>query len=279
MTESHHTLPRILIFDSGVGGLTIAHEVSRLCPTVTIDYLSDNDGFPYGNKSAEVIIQRSLHLLTHMEQKFAYGWDLIIIACNTASTLTLPTLREQLTTPIIGVVPAIKPAAGKSANSYIGLLATPATIKRPYTHKLIRDYASHCTLVSVGSSHLVQLAENKLRGETIDIEEIKKIIQPFQETSESNPTPHLLDTLVLACTHFPLLKEEIQIAFNRPITLIDSGHAIARRTQHLLGLGQEPAPIHKETGCYFYTTKNCDSVSRPGWPHRDFFAASMPVTL
>lgn len=285
-----NSAPRVLIFDSGVGGLTIAHEVNALCPGITIDYLSDNVGFPYGNKSSDFIVQRCLDLLSYMQQNCEHGWDLIIIACNTASTLALPSLREAFSIPIIGVVPAIKPAAEQSRSRYIGLLATPATVRRPYTLDLIRDYAGDCTVVSVGSSHLVQLAERKLRGEAVDIEQIKTIVSPFQQASATNPTPDFMDSLVLACTHFPLLKDEIAEAFARPLTLIDSGNAIARRTQHLLGLDGQPAKmtdtatpvvdglIGQGQGNYWYTSTGGEHVSCPSWPNSHFFAESIPLT-
>jgi glutamate racemase len=220
--------PRILVFDSGVGGLSIAHEIQQKLPSVPLIYASDNAFFPYGTKGeAELItrVDKVFHKLTER-----YPIDIIVVACNTASTLALPHIRSHFSQPIVGVVPAIKPAATQSKSQVIGLLATPATVARPYTHNLIREYASGVEVISVGSSELVLLAEQKLRGEQIDPQLIKAILQPFFD----HPRSDEMDTLVLACTHFPLLRAELQAQFAGHVQLIDSGEAIARRVASLL---------------------------------------------
>ena len=232
MNTIQHT-PRILVFDSGVGGLSVMREIQQRLPDCQYLYASDNAAFPYGTKSEDELIARVdkvLHaLLQHIEQ--SYGpVDIIVVACNTASTLTLPHIRSHFTQPIVGVVPAIKPAAIHSATKVIGLLATPATVARPYTYDLIRQYAANCTVISVGSSELVHLAEQKLRGETIALERIAAIIAPFVTA----PRAAELDTLVLACTHFPLLHDELRQCLPGTIQFIDSGEAIARRVAFLL---------------------------------------------
>lgn len=220
--------PRILVFDSGVGGLSIVQEIQRKLPLAPLVYASDNAFFPYGTKGEGELIARVeavLHKITA-----AYPVDIIVVACNTASTLALPHIRSHFSQPIVGVVPAIKPAAALSKSQVIGLLATPATVARPYTHNLIREHAPHAQVISVGSSELVQLAEHKLRGGAIAPEQLKSILKPFF----TDPRGQEMDVLVLACTHFPLLREELAAQFSPQVQLIDSGEAIARRVASLL---------------------------------------------
>ncbi len=221
--------PRVLVFDSGVGGLSVAREIQQRLPWLPLVYASDNGFFPYGTKGETELIARVDQVIRSLLQR--YPVDILIIACNTASTLTLPHLRSQLSLPIVGVVPAIKPAAKLSQSGVIGLLATPATVARPYTHELIREYAPQCDVISLGSSELVQIAEQKLRGEVIDHKSIEHIAAQLMEPEKAKQ----MDVLVLACTHFPLLKEELSIYLPEKIQLIDSGEAIARRVEFLLG--------------------------------------------
>jgi len=220
--------PRILIFDSGVGGLSIFQEIQKKLPCANLIYASDNAFFPYGTKGETELVARVDKVLHEIIATFPV--DIIVVACNTASTLTLPHIRSHFTQPVVGVVPAIKPAAAISKSQVIGLLATPATVERPYTHNLIREYAPNAEVILVGSSELVQLAEHKLRGDEITSAQLQPILQPFFD----HPHGHKLDTLVLACTHFPLLRNEIAAKFSTKVQLIDSGEAIARRVASLL---------------------------------------------
>ncbi len=219
--------PRILVFDSGVGGLSVAREIQQRLPWLPLVYASDNGFFPYGTKGETELIARvdqvMRQLLAH------YPADILVIACNTASTLTLPHLRSHLSLPIVGVVPAIKPAASGTRTGVIGLLATPATIARPYTHELIREYASQCQVLTLGSSELVEIAEQKLRAETVDTQLISRIVQQLLQQDRAAQ----MDKLVLACTHFPLLKQELAPLLPSAVEMIDSGEAIARRVEHL----------------------------------------------
>ena len=230
MTNPAHsfTAPRIMVFDSGVGGLSVAREIQQRLPMIPLVYASDNAFFPYGTKGEAELIARVDLVIS--ELLLRYPSDILVIACNTASTLTLPHLRNKLSLPIVGVVPAIKPAALMSKSRVIGLLATPATVARPYTHELIREYATNCQVISLGSSELVQIAEQKLRGEIIDMDAISRIAQELMRADQAEK----MDVLVLACTHFPLLKDELAQHLPAQIKLIDSGAAIARRVEFLL---------------------------------------------
>jgi len=220
-----HQPPRILIFDSGVGGLSILEQIRKQHPHCAFMYASDNAAFPYGPKSESALVDRVDRVLRQLQ--LLTQADIIVIACNTASTLALPRIRSHFTQPVIGVVPAIKPAAKVSKTKVIGLLATPGTVKRDYTQQLIDDFAPDCRVIAIGSSELVALAEQKLRQEAVDINTITPIVAPFVNE-------HALDTVVLACTHFPLLTQELQQVLHRVPHWVDSGEAIARRVGYWL---------------------------------------------
>ena len=219
----------ILVFDSGVGGLTITKELVSRLPHCRITYAADNAGFPYGTKSEQELITRVntvLHRLTSHTQA-----DIVVIACNSASTIALPHVRQQFEIPIVGVVPAIKPAAALSQSKVVGLLATPGTIKRDYTDGLINEFAQDCQVVRIGSNALVHLAEAKLSGERVDVSKLENEILPFVDAQNLG-----LDTVVLACTHFPLLEPELRTCLPFVTHWVNSGAAIARRVESLLPL-------------------------------------------
>jgi glutamate racemase len=220
--------PKILIFDSGLGGLSVTREIHRLVPQAQLVYYGDTAFFPYGSKPEDQLVERVLRQIAWLEQQLHP--ELIVIACNTASTLVLPALRSQTATPVVGVVPAIKPAAAHSDTGVIGLLATPGTVQRDYTTSLIEQHAGDCEVIAVGSTELVLLAEGKLRGRPPSKRSLKTILEPFLR----HPRHDELDTLVLACTHFPLLREELAEAYGTPVHWVDSGLAIAQRVAFLL---------------------------------------------
>lgn len=221
-----NTRPTVLVFDSGVGGLSVYDEVRQLLPDLHYIYAFDNVAFPYGDKSEEFIVERVVEIVTAVQER--YPLALAIIACNTASTVSLPALREKFAFPVVGVVPAIKPAARLTTNGVVGLLATRGTVRRPYTHELVARFASECKIEMLGSAELVELAEAKLHGHPVDLEELRKILRPWLRMKEPP------DTVVLGCTHFPLLEEELLEVLPEGTRLIDSGAAIARRTVWLL---------------------------------------------
>ena len=213
----------ICIFDSGVGGVSIAQSVHQRLPRWPILYSSDNQNYPYGTKSEAEVVANTLGHVKKLADR--YEIELLVIACNTASTVALPRVREHLQIPVVGVVPAIKPAAAQSVVKKIGLLATPGTVDRPYTDALIKQFASDCDVVKVGTRELVDMAEAKLRGEPIDAAALSAILRPFWEAE--------VDTVVLGCTHFPLLLSDLR-AINDTVNWIDSGDAIAARCASLL---------------------------------------------
>lgn len=218
--------PTVLVFDSGVGGLSVYQEVRQLLPDLHYIYTFDNVAFPYGEKSEEFIVERVLEITSAVQQR--HPMVMVIIACNTASTISLSALRKRFSFPVVGVVPTIKPAARLTANGIVGLLATRGTVQRSYTHELIARFATDCKIELLGSSKLVELAEAKLHGETVPLVTLKKILHPWLKMSEPP------DTVVLGCTHFPLLAEELTLVLPEGTRLVDSGAAIARRTAWLI---------------------------------------------
>ncbi|ELY4512347.1 glutamate racemase [Cronobacter dublinensis] len=220
------TRPTILVFDSGVGGLSVYDEIRHLLPDLHYIYAFDNVAFPYGEKSEAFIVERVVEIVTAVQA--CYPLALAVIACNSASTVSLPALREKFAFPVVGVVPAIKPAARLTANGIVGLLATRGTVKRPYTHELIARFANECQIEMLGSAELVEIAEAKLHGEPVSLEALRRVLRPWLRMPEPP------DTVVLGCTHFPLLAEELLQILPEGTRLVDSGAAIARRTAWLL---------------------------------------------
>ena len=216
--------PHILIFDSGVGGLSITDAIMQQHPHASITYAADNAAFPYGAQSEVTLIERVAYVL-HQLQNIAQA-DIIVVACNTASTIALPKIRERFELPIVGVVPAIKPAVALSESKTVGLLATPGTINSNYTQQLINDFAENCTIIKVGSNTLAGYAEKKLRGHPPEGKQLQTAIAAFANH------PHL-DTIALACTHFPLIKAELQSVLPTIKYWVDSGEAIARQIGYL----------------------------------------------
>jgi len=221
--------PTILVFDSGVGGLTVLAPIRAARPDAKYIYVGDTACFPYGELPEQTLIERVTSVITEMAERFQP--DLIVIACHTASTLVLPELRATLSIPIIGTVPAIKPAAEQSKSKLISVLATQGTVKRDYTASLIRDFAGECDVTLVSARLLAGQAEAVLRGETVDDAAILQEIVPAFVAKADQKT----DCIVLACTHYPLLLAAFQRVAPWPVTWIDPAPAIARRVVHLLG--------------------------------------------
>ena len=220
---------RVLVFDSGMGGLTVAREISQIAPALKVDYAADTGFFPYGDKSDEALRARLPEVAAALVREARP--DVFVIACNTASTLALEEVRARLDIPVVGTVPAIKPAASLTRTGVIGLLATPGTIRRAYTAKLIEDFASEITVILHGSVELVRLTEAFAAGEDHDAGGFTTALAPIFEAKDGN----LVDTIVLACTHFPLVRAQLAAAAPDGVTFVDSGAAIARQTLRILG--------------------------------------------
>lgn len=214
---------RVLVFDSGVGGLSVLDAIVRGGGPFSLDYLADNAWLPYGAKPDADIRARAPALIAAVAREWEP--DAVVIACNTASTIALEDVRARLDVPVVGVVPPVKPAAARTRTGVIGLLATPATIARPYTDDLIARFASGVRVLRFGSTALVAQAEAKLAGQPVDPRAIVEAIDGLFAA----PGGAEIDVVALACTHFPLLAEELASAAPRAVTWLDSGDAVAAR--------------------------------------------------
>lgn len=221
--------PHCLVFDSGMGGLTIVSALRELGFKGRLSYAADSGFFPYGDKSDAALTRRVPRFAAALME--AANPDIIVIACNTASTLALEIVRAIVPVPVVGTVPAIKPAARVTKTGVIGVLATPGTLRRAYTDALIHEFARNLTVLTNGSVALVAMAERQAAGEHVPDETLRVELNALLD----QPAGDQIDTIVMACTHFPLLRTRIEALLPRPITLIDSGEAIARRTLSLLG--------------------------------------------
>ena len=219
----------ILFFDSGVGGLSVLGPVRAALPALPVVYVADNAGFPYGPKSEMEVATRVCALLGRLTER--YRPRLIVIACNTASTIALAHVRAALAVPVVGTVPAIKPAAERTRTRVIGVLGTVATVRQPYLDRLIADFACDCLVLRYGSGALVELAEAKLHGAATDPAAYARELLGLLE----QPGGERIDTVVLACTHFPLVAGELLAAAPQPLMFVDGAAGIARRVVHLIG--------------------------------------------
>ena len=247
----------LLFFDSGIGGLSVLRPTRALLPNAPIVYVADNAGFPYGARSEADIAERVPALLKPLVERFQPR--LVVIACNTASTIALDHARAALDLPIVGTVPAIKPASEMSKTRVIGVLGTQATVRQPYVDDLAARFAADCTVIRHGSPELVELAEAKLAGEAVSVEAVRAAAQPMFDADHGAE----IDVVVLACTHFPLLDEELRAAFPG-VALIDGGPGIARRIAHLTR--DQPWPEKPSPGIALFTG------AAPGRPLRQSLA-------
>ena len=232
--------PTILVFDSGLGGLTVFREIVAARPDARFVYVADDALFPYGTIEEARLVRRVVEVMDGLIA--AHQPDLVVVACNTASTLVLPALRERFPVPFVGTVPAIKPACATSQTKAISVLGTEATVAREYPHALVRSFARDCAVTLVGSAVLATLAENLLSGARVDDDAIRAEITPCFVAEGGART----DTVVLACTHYPLLLDHFERLAPWPVRWVDPAAAIARRVVDLIGPADKaeapPAP-------------------------------------
>jgi len=235
----------ILFFDSGVGGLSVLAPTLNLLPNAPIVYAADSAGYPYGKKTDSELASRIPALLGRLVER--YHPRLAVIACNTASTIALEHVRSALDLPVVGTVPAIKPAAEMSKNRVIGVLGTEATVRQPYVDDLAEKFAADCTIIRHGSPELVELAEAKLGGDEISIDAVRAAARPLFDSIGGDR----IDTVVLACTHFPLLEDELRVAFPG-VDYVHGGDGIARRIAYLTR--EQPWPTSPSEGVMLFTS-------------------------
>ncbi len=233
--------PTILVFDSGLGGLTVFREVAKARGDARFLYVADDAFFPYGGHKEADLIARVVALMAELIAH--HRPDLVVIACNTASTLVLPHLRARFEVPFVGTVPAIKPACAASVSKRVSVLGTDATVAREYTRALIRDFANGSDVTLVGSARLAGYAEAELQGSPVEDAAIAQEIAPCFVDESGRRT----DTIVLACTHYPLLLDRFERLAPWPVTFLDPAPAIARRVVDLIGPRQgDPSPARPQ---------------------------------
>jgi glutamate racemase len=222
--QAHYS---VLVIDSGIGGMSIVKAIRELDRDISVTYISDDDFFPYGGMSEHKLINRLHSLVDQALQNFTP--DAVIIACNTASTIALTHLRKSFSIPFVGVVPPIKTASEVSQSRVIGLLATEGTVRRNYIDNLINDFAPDCRVIRVGSRHLAAEAENKVRGRGVDRNNIRAALEPFATQDCSK-----LDVIVLGCTHYPHLHDELKEEFTSDVLWLDPALPVAQQLLHVL---------------------------------------------
>ncbi len=251
----------ILVFDSGLGGLTVLREIVAARPEAHYVYVADDAFFPYGHHSEDEIIARVVPLIGELIDRHAP--DIIVIACNTASTLVMSYLREAYEIPFVGTVPAIKPACAQSKTRRVSVLGTKGTVQREYTRGLIRDFAQGCEVTLVGSPELASLAESALNGNEVSDRDIFAELAPcFVGAGEDEASR--TDTIVLACTHYPLLLDRFVKLAPWPVDWIDPAPAIARRVSDLLGHGG--GEVDQAGAKMFFTSNKPHTLSRALMP-------------
>lgn len=226
----------VMMFDSGVGGLTVLREARVVMPGRRFVYVADDAAFPYGGWEEEALRRRIVALFAGLLDR--HDPELVVVACNTASTLVLQDLRDAFpATPFVGTVPAIKPAAERSRSGIVAVLATPGTVRRQYTRDLIRNWASRVHVRLVGSERLAVLAETYMRNGFVDEEAVRREIAPCFVEHDGRRT----DIVVLACTHYPFLVNRMRKTAPWPVDWLDPAEAIARRALSLLAKPSEGA--------------------------------------
>ncbi len=253
----------VLVFDSGVGGLTVLREARVLMPDRRFVYVADDAGFPYGAWEEDALRARIVDLFGRLVEE--HDPEIAVIACNTASTLVLSDLRAAYpATPFVGTVPAIKPAAERTRSGLVSVLATPGTVRRQYTRDLIHEWASKCHVRLVGSERLASLAETYMREGFVDEAAVRAEIEPCFVEHDGART----DIVVLACTHYPFLVNRMRKTAPWPVDWLDPAEAIARRALSLLPRdpaysedrpGREPAP-HADVAVF--TSRSPDFATR-----------------
>ena len=237
--------PGIRVFDSGLGGVTVYREIAAARPDANFIYVADDAGFPYGALAESHLVARVVGLMDELIA--AHAPDLVVIACNTASTLVLPALRGRFSLPFVGTVPAIKPACAGSVTRRVSVLGTEGTVAREYTRALIREFAKDCQVTLVGSRNLAAYVEAEFDGAPVSDEALRTEIVPcFLDDGTRT------DTIVLACTHYPLLIERLRQLAPWPVKFIDPAPAIARRVTDMLE--QPSSPLSKGTTGAFFTS-------------------------
>ncbi|WP_062211292.1 glutamate racemase [Aureimonas sp. AU12] len=246
--------PPVLVFDSGIGGLSVLRELRVVMPDRRFVYVADDAGFPYGNWEEAALVRHIGDLFATLIE--THRPQLAVIACNTASTLVLPSLRTRFTIPFVGTVPAVKPAAERSRSKLVSVLATPGTVKRDYTRSLIAEFARDCEVQLVGSVRLATMAEAHVRGERVGLDEVEAEIAPCFRERDGRRT----DIVALACTHYPFLANAFRKVAPWPVDWLDPAEAIARQASRFLP--DRPSSLPEGFDLAVFTAGEIDYATR-----------------
>jgi glutamate racemase len=211
------------IFDSGVGGLSVAREIREHLPAEYLLYLSDSAYCPYGGRPLEEIRDRTLRVGRFL---LGRGAKALVVACNSASGAALEVLRESTSVPVIGMEPAVKPAAAATRSGRVGVMATAATLQADRFERLMENYAREVQVVSQACPGLVELVERGITRGDEAREQLLPLLEPLRSAG--------VDTVVLGCTHYPFLRDTITEILGPDVSLLDTGAAVARQTRRVL---------------------------------------------
>lgn len=237
------------IFDSGVGGSSIWKEIHKLLPLEHTIYLADSKNAPYGNKTAEEITNLSIK---NTEKLLALGAKIIVVACNTATTNSIATLRKNYDIPIIGIEPAIKPAALQTTAKSIGILATKGTLSSALFSKTTREFTKDINVVEIIGEGLVPLIEaGNLDGPEM-VSLLKKHTKPMIAAN--------VDYVVLGCSHYPYIIPQLKAILPDNVTIIDSGEAVARQTKTVLQSMDMLRDENTAPNLQFFTNAETDTL-------------------
>lgn len=248
----------VLVLDSGIGGMTVVGAIRAVCPDVRITYIADDAWFPYGRLPPAMLTDRIRALVAEARRRVRV--DAVVVACNTATTVAMAVLRAGFPLPFVGVVPPVKTAAALSRSRTIALLATEGTARSPYVEGLIAAFAPDCRVLRVGCPTLAALAEDKARGRRVDMDRLRVDLAPLDAAEAA-----AVDVVVLGCTHYPLLREELAASFRPDVTWLDPAVPVARRLAQVLA--ERPAvpegePLPVETA-FFTADRPPDAALRP----------------
>ncbi len=218
----------ILVFDSGIGGLTLLREARIIMPEHRFVYVADDAGFPYGDWEEGALVARMMAQFEALVER--HDPVLIMVACNTASTIVLDPLRARFDIPVVGTVPAIKPAAERTSSGQISVLATPGTVQRDYTRSLISEFASKVNVRLVGAENLAAIAEHYMVTGEVDEDVVRAEIEDCFVDRLGART----DVIVLGCTHYPFLADVCRRLAPWPVDWLNPAEAIARHAKTLI---------------------------------------------
>lgn len=245
------------VFDSGLGGLSVAREIRLRMPDEDILYVADSAYCPYGGRPLEEISSRSVAVT---EELLGRGAKIVVVACNTASGAAIDLLRARFDVPIVGLEPAVKPAAASSELGRIAVLATPATLRTERFHRLVDRHAAGVDLVKIPCPGFVELVEQGRVSGPEALEVITRVLEPLASTA--------VDRVVLGCSHYPFLRDTIEEVLGPDVEILDSGAAVARQVGRVLA-EHDLASTHHDGGSFrLFTTGDpsvVQSVARNLW--------------